>query len=182
MNTCARYTYYDSYIKRHLNEYRYIFHQIWKKFMFNSIIREIIDNIKITTSATTSHQENSIINNGDSPIALNMGPHSNFGVLFDSTCDIKERVNKICRGVNRHLPLVKLGSVLKNRRLKKCLILLFHPVCIIATTFYMASMNILCISYNATRIIPLASYPCGMNMTTWRQNWNSFTNCQLSKV
>ena len=68
MNTCARYTCYDSYIKRHLNEYRYIFHQIWKKFMFNSIIREIIDSIKITTSATTSHQENSIIDNGDSPI------------------------------------------------------------------------------------------------------------------
>ena len=67
--------------------------------------------IIITTSETTSHQEDFVINIGDSLIAPNMGPSRNLGVLFDSTCCLNDHVNKMCQNVNYQL--YSIGKIRK---------------------------------------------------------------------
>ena len=57
----------------------------------------------ITTSETTSRQQEIVINIGDSPIAPSMGPPRNLGVLFVSTCCLNDHVNKICQSINYQL-------------------------------------------------------------------------------
>ena len=59
--------------------------------------------IIITTSETTSRQEDIVINIGDSPIAPSMEPPRNLGVLFDSTCFLNHHVNKICQNIKYQL-------------------------------------------------------------------------------
>ena len=63
--------------------------------------------IIVTTSETTSRQEDIVINIGDSP----MEPPRNFGVLFDSTCCLNDRVNKICKNINYQL--YSIGKIRK---------------------------------------------------------------------
>ena len=67
--------------------------------------------IIITTSKTTSHQEDIVVNIGDSPISPNIGQPRNFGVLFDPTCCPNDRVNKICQNVNYQL--YSIGKIQK---------------------------------------------------------------------
>ena len=59
--------------------------------------------IIVTTSETTSRQEDIVINIGDSPFAPSMEPPRNLGVLFDSTCCLNDHVNKICKNINYQL-------------------------------------------------------------------------------
>ena len=76
--------------------------------------------IIVTTSETTSRQEDIVINIGDLPIAPSMEPPRNLGVLFDSTCCLNDHVNKICKNINIScIPSVKFESTLTNPRLKK---------------------------------------------------------------
>ena len=67
--------------------------------------------IIVTTSETTSRQEDIVINIGDSPIAPSMEPPRNLGVLFDSTCCFNEHVNKICKNINYYL--YSIGKIRK---------------------------------------------------------------------
>ena len=67
--------------------------------------------IIVTTSGTTCHQEDIVINIGDSPIAQSMEPPRNLGVLFDSTCCLNDHVNKICKNINYQL--YSIGKILK---------------------------------------------------------------------
>ena len=52
--------------------------------------------IVITTTETSSCQEDIVVNIGDSPISPSMGPPRILGVLFDSTCFRNDHENKIC--------------------------------------------------------------------------------------
>ena len=67
--------------------------------------------IIITTSETTSRQEDIVINIGDSPIAPSMEPPRKLGVLFDSTCCLNDHVNKICQNINYQL--YSIGKIRK---------------------------------------------------------------------
>ena len=67
--------------------------------------------IIITTSETTSRQEDIVINIGDSAIAPSMEPPRNLGVLFDSTCCLNDHVNKICQNINYQL--YSIGKIRK---------------------------------------------------------------------
>ena len=59
--------------------------------------------IIITTSETTSRQEDIVINIDDSPIAPSTEPPRNLCVLLDSTCCLNDHVNKISQNVNYQL-------------------------------------------------------------------------------
>ena len=68
--------------------------------MANNLLKLNDDNtelIIITTSESTSRQEDIVINIGDSPIAPSTEPPRNLGVLFDSICCLNDHVNKICQ-------------------------------------------------------------------------------------
>ena len=65
----------------------------------------------ITTSETTSRQEDIVIDIGDSPIAPSMAPPRNFGVLFDPTCCLNDHVDKICQNINYRL--YSIGKIRK---------------------------------------------------------------------
>ena len=67
--------------------------------------------IIITTSETTSSQEDILINIGDSPIAPSSEPPRNLGVLFHSTCCFNDHVNKICQYINYQL--YSIGKIRK---------------------------------------------------------------------
>ena len=70
-----------------------------KTWMTNNLLKLNYDNtelIIVTTSETTSRQEDIVINIGDSPNAPSMEPPRNLGVLFDSNCCLNDPVNKIC--------------------------------------------------------------------------------------
>ena len=67
--------------------------------------------IIVTTSETTSRQEDIVINIGDSPIAPSMESPRNLGVLFDSTCCLNDHVNKICKNFNYQL--YSIGKIRK---------------------------------------------------------------------
>ena len=73
-----------------------------------SITKELII---VTTSETTSRQEDIVINIGDLPIAPSMEPPRNLGVLFDSTCCLNDHVNKICKNINYQL--YSIGKIRK---------------------------------------------------------------------
>ena len=66
--------------------------------------------IIITTSETTSHLADIVINIDDSPIAQSMEPPRNLDVLFDSTCFLNDHVNKICQNINQ---LHSIGKIRK---------------------------------------------------------------------
>ena len=71
-----------------------------KTWMTNNLLKLNDDKtelIIVTTSETTSRQEDIVINIGDSPIAPSMEPPRNLGVLFDSTCCLNDHVNKTCK-------------------------------------------------------------------------------------
>ena len=77
-----------------------------KTWMTNNLLKLNDDKtelIIVTTSETTSRQEDIVINIGDSPIAPSMEPPRNLGVLFDSTCCLNDHVNKICKNINYQL-------------------------------------------------------------------------------
>ena len=77
-----------------------------KTWMTNNLLKLNDDKtelIIVTTSETTSRQEDIVINIGDSPIAPSMEPPRNLGVLFDSTCCLSDHVNKICKNINYQL-------------------------------------------------------------------------------
>ena len=85
-----------------------------KTWMTNNLLKLNDDKtelIIITTSETTSHQEDFVINIGDSPIAPSMEPPRNLGVLFDSTCCLNDHVNKI--GQNINYQLYSIGKIRK---------------------------------------------------------------------
>ena len=94
-----------------------------KTWMTNNLLKLNDDKtelIIITTSETTSRQEDIVINIGDSPIASSMEPPRNLGVLFDSTCCFNDHVNKICQILTIScIPSVKFQSTLTNPRRKK---------------------------------------------------------------
>ena len=69
------------------------------------------ERIIVTTSETTSRQEDIVINIGDSPIAPSMEPPRNLGVLFDSTCCLNDHVNKISKNINYQL--YSIGKIRK---------------------------------------------------------------------
>ena len=84
-----------------------------KTWMTNNLL-ELNDDktelIIVTTTETTSHQEDIVINICDSPIATSMEPHRNLGVLFDSTCCLNDHGNKICKNINYQL--YNIGKIL----------------------------------------------------------------------
>ena len=85
-----------------------------KTWMTNNLLRSNDDKtelIIITTSETTSRQEDIVINIGDSPIAPNLEPPRNLGVLLVSTCCLNGHVNKICRYINYQL--YSIGNIRK---------------------------------------------------------------------
>ena len=59
--------------------------------------------IVITTSTKTSQNQNVVINVGDSLITPGETPARNLGVLFDSTCSLREHVSKLCKSINYNL-------------------------------------------------------------------------------
>ena len=67
--------------------------------------------IIVTTSETTSRQEDIVINIGDSHIAPSMVPPRNLGVLVDSTSCLNDHVNKICKNINYQL--YSIGKIRK---------------------------------------------------------------------
>ena len=85
-----------------------------KTWMTNNLLKLNDDKtelIIVTTSETTSRQEDIVINIGDSPIAPIMEPPRNLGVLFDSTCCLNDHVNKICKNINYQL--YSIGKIRK---------------------------------------------------------------------
>ena len=85
-----------------------------KTWMTNNLSKlndDKTDLIIVTTSETTSHQEDIVINIGDSPIAPSMEPPRNLGVLFNSTCCLSDHVNKICKNINYQL--YSIGKIRK---------------------------------------------------------------------
>ena len=74
----------------------------------------------ITKSETTSHQEDIVINIGDSPITPSMEPPRNLGVLLNAACCRKDHRNKICQNNSYQLYFFgKLESTLTNPQLRK---------------------------------------------------------------
>ena len=85
-----------------------------KTWMTNNLLKLNDDKtelIIVTTSETTSRQEDIVINIGDLPIAPSMEPPRNLGVLFDSTCCLNDHVNKICKNINYQL--YSIGKIRK---------------------------------------------------------------------
>ena len=85
-----------------------------KTWMTNNLLKLNDDKtelIIVTTSETTSRQEDIVINIGDSPIAPSMESPRNLGVLFDSTCCLNDHVNKICKNFNYQL--YSIGKIRK---------------------------------------------------------------------
>ena len=93
-----------------------------KTWMTNNLLKLNDDQtelIIITTSETTSRQEDIVINIGDSPIAPSVEPPMNLGVLFDSTCCLDGHVNKICQNINSYIQSVKVKSTVTNPTTEK---------------------------------------------------------------
>ena len=114
--------------------------------MTNNLLRlndDKTERIIITTSETTSRQEDIVFNIGDSPIAPSMEPTRNLGVLFESTCCLNDHANKIRQNINYQLcSIVKIRKYLdKPTTEKNWYIRQWHPVWIIATAFCMVSMD-----------------------------------------
>ena len=92
---------FKTYADRHITGWG--LHQVHRRWMTNNLLKLNHDKtelIIITTSETTSRQEDIVINIGDSPIAPSMEPPRNLVVLFDSTCCLNDHVNKICQTIN----------------------------------------------------------------------------------
>ena len=77
-----------------------------KTWMTNNLLKLNDDKtelIIITTSETTSRQEDIVISIGDSPIAPSMEPPRNLRVLLNSTFCLNDHVNKCCQNINYQL-------------------------------------------------------------------------------
>ena len=87
-----------------------------KTWMINNLLQlnddktELTELIIITTSETTSHQEEISFNIGDSSVGLSTEPSRSLGVLFDSTCCLNYHVKKICQNINYRKYLDKLTT------------------------------------------------------------------------
>ena len=85
-----------------------------KTWMTNNLLKLNDDKtelIIVSTSETSSRQEDIVINTGDSPIAPSMEPPRNLGVLFDSICCLNDHVNKIRKNINYQL--YSIGKIRK---------------------------------------------------------------------
>ena len=94
-----------------------------KEWMTNNLLKLNEDKtelIVVTSSTRNSQSQHITINVGGSIISPSEKPVRNLGVLFDSTCSLREHVSKLCKSVNYNLYSVgKIRKYLDTKTAEK---------------------------------------------------------------